>query len=54
VLYSVDEEKILLGRTRLTIKLLLHMLGYETPDDLQARYAEALGRESARLPARLK
>lgn len=54
VLYSVSETKILTGRTRLTIKLLLHMLGYDTDEALKEKYADALGAKSARLPARLK
>lgn len=48
VLFSVGENKILPGRTRLTTRLLLHMLGNGTdPDGLRVKYAEALGQELA-------
>lgn len=57
VLYSVSEGRILPGRTRLTFRLLRHMLGYDDRDPAQLRkaYAEALGTDEAktRLPARV-
>jgi DNA sulfur modification protein DndB len=57
VLYSTSEEKILLGRTRLTIRLLRHMLGYTDGDSAELRkaYAEALGEDvtTIRLPNRI-
>ena len=57
VLYSVGEEKILPGRTRLTIRLLKHMLGFEDRDRVQLTraYAEALGEDpnTTKLPRRL-
>jgi DNA sulfur modification protein DndB len=58
VLYDTDGERLILGRTRLTTSLLLHMLEYEQLDKdvLRERYASALGRDlaDARLPRRIK
>jgi DNA sulfur modification protein DndB len=57
VLYSVGEEKILPGRTRLTIRLLKHMLGFDDRDRAQLTkvYAEAIGEDpkTTKLPRRL-
>lgn len=57
VLYNVSEERILPGRTRLTIRLLKHMLGFDDRDSaaLRRAYAEALGEDpnSTKLPRRL-
>ncbi|MES2096777.1 MAG: DNA sulfur modification protein DndB [Pseudomonadota bacterium] len=57
VLYSVGEGKILPGRTRLTLRLMKHMLGFKDSDPVQLAktYAEAIKEDPAatRLPRRL-
>jgi DNA sulfur modification protein DndB len=57
VLYSASEGKILLGRTRLTIRLLRYMLGCADRDqsELRKAYAEALGADekATKLPPRI-
>lgn len=57
VLYDASAKRIVIGRTRLTIALLLHMLGYEQMDKetLRARYATALEKdlEITKLPRRI-
>lgn len=58
VIYDTSGERLILGRTRLTISLLSYMLGYEPADkdDLRRKYAEALEQEvsGTRLPRRMK
>ncbi|MGH9915370.1 MAG: DGQHR domain-containing protein [Pyrinomonadaceae bacterium] len=58
VLFSASEEKILSGRTRLSIRLLRYMLGYDSQKivELRKAYAEALGQDGTivRLPNRIK
>lgn len=58
ILYSTTEEKILSGRTRLSIRLLRYMLGFDSQKaaDLRKDYAEALGQDGSivRLPNRIK
>lgn len=57
VLYNTSEERIVPGRTRLTIRLLKHMLGYDDRNETQLikAYAEALGQDpnNTKLPKRL-
>jgi DNA sulfur modification protein DndB len=58
VLYDTSAERLVLGRTRLTTSLLLHMLDYEQIDKvlLRERYATILGKDASdtRLPRRIK
>ncbi|MCX8999992.1 DGQHR domain-containing protein [Rhizobiaceae bacterium BDR2-2] len=58
VLYSATEEKILSGRTRLSIRLLRYMLGFDSQKvtELRKDYAEAQGQDVSvvRLPNRIK
>jgi DNA sulfur modification protein DndB len=57
VLYNTVEEKIVPGKSRLTIRLLKHMLGFKDRDPAQLlkAYAEAMGEDPAvtKLPRRL-
>jgi DNA sulfur modification protein DndB len=55
VLYEPTEERIAVGRTRLTIQLLLYMLGEDLDAaKLRKDYAAALGTDTSRLPRRVR